>query len=488
MVSILDMQGQEYRPPPHNIEAEQALLGAILTSSREALPIARTILSAEHFYEPVHQRIFAVMCEQSEQGRVVTAVTLRTQMEHDEPIGDMPVIQYLVRLATNATTVINTPDYAEVIRDTWAARQAAAIGSELSEAACAGNDPYQEARRAIEGCDAILADMDRGRPSNALLSDAIGEALEDAARRKESGGKPLISFGLDTLDHMTGGLDHGDFVIVAGRPGMGKTALLLAILVTAARRGHGGVLFSPEMNRRQMALRMCCMIASEWHSGEPINYFRVRTGRYDDSEMARLRAAWEESKNLPVVIDDASGLTMQEMAARTRRYRNMFARRGQEIHSVLIDGIGLINPGTGFKGNLTAQTTVVSQAIKRTARQLELPIIAACQLSRGVESRDDKRPNLADLRESGSLEQDADVVMFPYREAYYIEKEIKKIANRANPTQDDMDRGQELSGKLDGCARRLEIICEKQRQGPGGARVLYADMATNIIRDMEQAR
>lgn len=476
---------------PHNLEAEQALLGAVLRNPREALPIARSIVRPDDFFEPVHARIFAVMTDLDRDGRAPSLQILVSALRDDVEIAEgVPVGSYLARVAAQATTVVNVGDYARVVRDLSASRAALSVADGLYEALQGEGalKPFAAVSEAVAQCDALLAAKDRDRPSWAALSDAMDDALCDAERRKANSGAPRISWGLTTLDDMTGGLEPGNLCIIAGRPAMGKTALLASVMLRAARRGHGVVLFSLEMAKPQIALRVACSLASEWSPTAPIDFFKVRRGRHDDDEMRRLRDAWRDAAGLPIVIDDEAGQSVAGIASKVRRYREAMERKGQSLDIVMVDYLGIVEPDLRRSDSKVAEVTDISNGLKRIARQFDVPVVVACQLNRGVEGRDNKRPTMADLRDSGAIEQDADLILFPYREAYYIEREIKRIDGLAKADDRDIDRRDKLVSALAECDRSVEIIVEKQRQGPLGTEKLYADMATGIIRDLERHR
>ncbi len=470
-----------YRTAPHNIEAEQALLGAILVNN-EALYRVSDFLEARHFYEPIHQKIYDISSQLVRAGKVASPVTLKTFLPADADIGGLTLGQYLARLAAEATTVINAQDYGRTIYDLSVRRALIVIGedmvNEAYEAAVdfAPNKQIEEAERRLYE----VAESGRYEGGFQAFSQAITTAVDMAAKAYQRDGRLSgIATGLHDLDSKMGGLQASDLIIVAGRPGMGKTALATNIAYNIAKAwqgevrpdGHittvnGGIVgfFSLEMSAEQLATR----ILAE-RTGIPSS--TIRRGGISEQDFEVIRDVSLELQNIKFFVDETGGLSIAQLAARARRLKR---QRGLDL--LVIDYIQLLS-GSSKRGqdNRVQEITEITTKLKALAKELNVPIIALSQLSRQVESRDDKRPQLSDLRESGSIEQDADVVLFVYREEYYLankeprpgtEEHIKWISEMAA-----------VHGKA-------EVIIGKQRHGPTGTVGLQFDASVTRFADL----
>lgn len=487
VIELRQAAGGEFPQLPHNIEVEQALLGAILINTRDGIPIARMAVRPEHFYEQIHRRVFETMLEFEAQGRTPTPALLGEALSDVEPIGSGPdalsVPAYVARLAVEATTVLNLPDYCRAVRELAVAREGISIGLELAEGLYSRSlDPLPAIGDAVARCDVLMAAGDAGNGTLVGGDDAIWSAIAAMEERRHSGGKPEVSWGFRSLDQRTAGLHRGNFVIAAGRPGMGKTAFLIQIMLRAARAGHGVAFFSLEMSEHEIGARMASTLASEAQTADPVTFFAMRQGTREDRHMERLCDAATLAAGLPMVIDTAPGLTVHDIGARCRRARETLARKGAALDIILVDYLGLVVPARTYRGQKVNEIGEISLALKTLARQTKSVVIAAHQLNREVEKRENKRPSKADLRDSGSLEQDADLIVFPYRHGYYIAAEMDRLGKSA----DEVERRADLEVKLRECRTRLEVIVDKQRMGPPGSVELYADMATGIIRDVDE--
>jgi replicative DNA helicase len=459
-----------YRTAPHNIEAEQALLGAILVNN-DAYYRVSDFLEPPHFQEELHKRIYELCQSLIRTGKLATPITLKTFLgDHD--LGGMTVSQYLARLAAEATTVINADEYGRTIYDLAMRRQLIMIGEDMVNVAY--DAPVEEPpRKQIEDAERRLYQLaEQGRYEGGFLafSDALRTAVDMAAEafkrdRKLSG----IATGLGDLDRMMGGLQRSDLVILAGRPGMGKTALATNIAFNVARayaaerqqdgtmkRLDGGIVgfFSLEMSAEQLATRV---IAEQ--SG--VASYKIRRGEIREEEFMRIADAAREMERVPFYIDQTGGISIAQLTARARRLKR---QKGLDI--LVVDYLQLLS-GAAKKGeNRVQELTEITTGLKALAKELSIPIIALSQLSRQVEQRDDKRPQLSDLRESGSIEQDADVVLFVFREEYYLKnKEPRPGTEEHFKWQTEMDQ---VHG-------RAEVIIGKQRHGPTGTVSLHFD-------------
>ena len=460
-----------FRSAPHNIEAEQSLLGAILVNN-DAFYRVSDFLEPKHFYEPIHQTIYETAGSLIRMGKIATPVTLKTFLPADTDIGGMTVGQYLARLAAEATTIINAHDYGRTVYDLALRRDLIGIGEDMVNVAYEA--PVDFAPRAqIEDAERKLYELaELGRYDGGFqrFSQAMKVALDMAANAYQRDGKLSgIATGLRDLDSKMGGLQRSDLVIVAGRPGMGKTALAtnIAYNIAKAQRAeiqadgtsksvNGGIVgfFSCEMSAEQLATRI---LAEQTGIASSL----IRRGGINQDEFEKIRDYTIQLEHLPLFVDETGGLSISQLTARARRLKR---QKGLDV--LVIDYIQLLQ-GTGRRAdNRVQEVTEITTSLKALAKELNIPIIALSQLSRQVENRDDKRPQLADLRESGSIEQDADVVLFVYREEYYLQnKEPKPGTVEYEKWQTEMSLAH----------RKAEVIIGKQRHGPTGTVKLQFD-------------
>ena len=454
-----------YRSAPHNIEAEQSLLGAILVNN-DAFYRVSDFLEPKHFFEPIHQTIYETAGSLIRMGKVATPVTLKTFLPAETDIGGMTVGQYLARVAAEATTIINAQDYGRTIYDMALRRDLIRIGEDMVNVAF--DAPVDFAPRAqIEDAERQLYELaESGRYDGGFqrFAQALTVAVDMAAKAFQRDGKLSgIATGLRDLDTKMGGLQASDLIIVAGRPGMGKTALAtnIAYNIAKAHRAevqpdgtmksvNGGIVgfFSCEMSAEQLATRILAEQTS-------IASSMIRRGGITESDFEKIRDYSIELQSLPLYVDETGGLSISQLTARARRLK-----RQKGLDLIVIDYIQLLQ-GSGKRGNdnRVQEVTEITTNLKALAKELNVPIIALSQLSRQVENRDDKRPQLSDLRESGSIEQDADVVIFVYREEYYLANKEPRVGTpEYEKWQLDMSL---VHGKA-------EIIIGKQRHGPTG--------------------
>ena len=453
-----------YRSAPHNIEAEQSLLGAILVNN-DAFYRVSDFLESKHFFEPIHQTIFDTAGSLIRMGKVATPVTLKTFLPADTDIGGMTVGQYLARLAAEATTIINAQDYGRTVYDMSLRRDLIRIGEDMVNVAFDAPVDFTP-RTQIEDAERQLYELaESGRYDGGFqrFSQALTTAVDMAAKAfQRDGSLSGIATGLRDLDTKMGGLQASDLIIVAGRPGMGKTALAtnIAYNIAKAHRAevqpdgtmksvNGGIVgfFSCEMSAEQLATRILAEQTS-------IASSMIRRGGISEADFEKIRDYSIELQSLPLYVEETGGLSISQLTARARRLK-----RQKGLDMIVIDYIQLLQ-GSGKKSdNRVQEVTEITTNLKALAKELNVPIIALSQLSRQVENRDDKRPQLADLRESGSIEQDADVVIFVYREEYYLANKEPRIGTpEYEKWQLDMSL---VHGKA-------EIIIGKQRHGPTG--------------------
>ncbi|MBM7850057.1 replicative DNA helicase [Methylopila capsulata] len=457
-----------YRQAPSNVEAEQALLGALLVNN-DAFWRVSDFLEPGHFHEGLHQRIYEIVTSLVRAGKSATPVTIKTFLPQDLDLGGMTTPQYLARLAAEATTVINAEDYGRSIYDLAIRRSLIGIGEELvNEAFDAGvdatpRDQIEQAERRLFA----LAETGRYDGGFQPFAQALATAVDMAAAAyKRDGGLSGVATGLTDLDRLMGGLQASDLIILAGRPAMGKTSLVtnIAYNVASAYQGelqpdgrmktiNGGVVgfFSLEMSAEQLATRIIAEQAS-------ISSSKIRRGDILESDFFKLTEAVAEMQRVPLFIDETGGLSIAQLAARARRLK-----RSKGLDLMVVDYLQLLS-GSAKKGdNRVQEMTEITTGMKALAKELNVPIIALSQLSRQVESREDKRPQLSDLRESGSIEQDADVVLFVFREEYYVKN---KKPREGTPEFD------QWMAEMENVAGKAEVIIGKQRHGPTGSVLL----------------
>jgi replicative DNA helicase len=476
-----DAASPAYRSAPHNIEAEQSLLGAILVNN-DAFYRVSDFLEPRHFFEPIHQTIYETAGSLIRMGKVATPVTLKTFLPADADIGGMTVGQYLARLAAEATTIINAQDYGRTVYDLSLRRDLIHIGEDMVNVAF--DAPVDFAPRAqIEDAERRLYELaESGRYDGGFqrFSQALTVAVDMAAKAFQRDGKLSgIATGLRDLDTKMGGLQPSDLIILAGRPGMGKTSLATNIAYNIARAYQGEVqpdgtmkavnggvvgFFSCEMSAEQLATRI---IAER--TGIPSS--NIRRGGITENDFEKIRDYSIELQSLPFYVDETGGLSIAQLMARARRLK-----RQKGLDLIVVDYIQLLQ-GSGKRGNdnRVQEVTEITTSLKALAKELNVPVVALSQLSRQVESRDDKRPQLSDLRESGSIEQDADVVMFVFREEYYLaNKEPRAGTPEYEKWQLDMSL---VHGKA-------EVIIGKQRHGPTGTVDLQFDASVTRFGDL----
>ncbi|MBM3487140.1 MAG: replicative DNA helicase [Alphaproteobacteria bacterium] len=448
----------EHRVPPHNLEAEMGLLGAILVNNRSIERVAE-FLRPEHFADPLNGRIYEAARTVIERGQIANPTTLRYVLEADPAFAEVGGAQYLARLAENAVTIINAADYARLVHDLHLRRSLIELGTDVVNDAY-GADLDHLATRQIETAEQRLYDLatsgeqDGGfKPFTDSMRNAI--LLAQAAFQRE-GKLAGLATGFGALDQMLGGLHKSDLVILAGRPSMGKTALATNIAFNAARaaaRDGGGIgFFSLEMSAEQLATRILAEVTRV-----PSN--KVRNGELNQREFDSLVQKSHELQHAKLFIDDTPALSVSALRTRARRLK-----RQHGLSLIVIDYLQLVH-GTAPNRleNRVQEISEITRGLKTLAKELDVPVLALSQLSRAVENREDKRPQLADLRESGTIEQDADVVMFIFREEYYLARREPREGTEEHETW------QEAMEKVYG---RAEIIIAKQRHGPIGTAVL----------------
>ena len=453
------MEQEAYRHVPYDIDVEQALLGAILADNR-AMERASTFLKPEHFYDPLHQRIFAAMSRMIERGGVVvTPLTLHAQMKSDPGVIETGGQAYFEALLAAAPAIPNIKDFAAILSDLAVRRSLIRIGEDIVNTAYeapgerGAREQIEEAEKALYG----VAETNRFGEGALDFHEALTRTVQAAERAAARGGRISgVTSGFTDIDQLLGGLQPSDLLILAGRPGMGKTALGTNMAFHAARQylrdleasaeypsGAPVLFFSLEMAAQQLSARILSEQAE-------LEVWKIRNGRFSESEWEKFVLTMQELSSLPLYIDDTGGISIAQIAARARRLK-----REKNIGLIIIDYLQLVEPSRRHD-NRVQEITEVTKGLKTLAKELDVPVLALSQLSRGVDARDDKRPVLSDLRESGSIEQDADVVMFVYREEYYLKTREPEAGTPEHA---------KWMEKLDRATNRAEVLVEKHRHG-----------------------
>lgn len=465
----------EVRRMPHDIQAEQALLGACLLNNDSVNKIA-DILLPMHFFLPIHQKIYSGIQKLMDRGLMADPMTLRSYISQDEAFKNAGVegFNYMMKLVTESNLIVDIRSLAVVVHDLYTRRELIAIGQQIVIDGYA-DDVQQTAQDRLEIAEQQLFNLaTQGDISEncVQLRTSLAETLRDVesivtGRRKTSG----ITTGFEEFDKMTGGLQQSDLIIIAARPSMGKTSLALNIAYNVALLLHkeytesndehsreGAVaVFSLEMSSKQLTNRLLAVATN-------LDSTKIRTGSLSKTDFVLLSRTSSKMSALPLFIDDTAALSISAIRTRARRLK-----RQHNLSFVVIDYLQLIRPSIQNSNiNRVQEIGEVSQGLKALAKELNVPVIALSQLSRAVESREDKRPQLSDLRESGNIEQDADLVAFIYREEYYL--------RRKTPT--DAEINMEWQVQVDEVKNMAEIIISKQRNGPIGSFHVYFDEST----------
>ena len=460
------------RELPCNIEAEQLLLGAILVNNNLCNRV-ENITITESFYEPIHQKIFLAILHLRERSIIATPVTLKTRFEQDNTLKEIGGTDYLVKLATKASMVVDAEGLAKVIYDLYLKRNLISVGEKIVNNAFSNHD--KEALEQIEAAEQDLfklASYGEGDNSVDKLNVSLAQAIEKTEfAYKNQGEVHGISTGFMDLDRLLNGMQDSDLIILAARPSMGKTALAVNIALNSCKflqeskkENKSIVFFSLEMSAEQLALRLLAM-----ESG--ISSYKIRSGILSKNDFSRIINTRESLYDLPIFIDDTPAISIATLRTKARRLY-----RTNKIAAIFVDYLQLIRGNARYGDvNRVQEVSEVTQGLKAIAKELNIPVIALSQLSRLVEQREDKKPQLSDLRESGAIEQDADVVMFIFREAYYLMR--KKPA-------DGTDSISDWQNTMNRVQNKCEIIIAKQRNGPIGNVKLFFDSNTTIFKDL----
>lgn len=417
------------RVPPQNLEAEQAVLGAILLQS-EALITVMERVQPEDFYNPAHQIIFEAMINLAEEGQPIDIVTLAAKLQAKQQLEDIGSVQYLSKLANAVPTAANVDYYAQILEEKSMMRRLIRTATQIASEGYVGED---DVSALLSDAERRILEISNRKSSSGFIAikDVLMEVFEKVENLSANQGNTTgIPSGFVDLDKMTAGFQRNDLIIVAARPSVGKTAFALNIAQNVGVRAKETVaIFSLEMSAAQLVQRMICAESN-------VDATRLRTGSLEDDDWEKLTMSIASLSEAEIYIDDTPGVTVADIRAKCRRLK-----KEHGLGMILIDYLQLIH-GRGKGDNRQQEVSEISRTLKMIARELEVPVIALSQLSRGVEQRQDKRPMMSDLRESGSIEQDADIVAFLYRDDYYDKESEKKNI--------------------------IEIIIAKQRNGPVG--------------------
>ena len=439
---------------PNNIEAEQAVIGSILVSN-EIFDEINLILSSNNFYDPIHQKIFSAIENLIFRGLLANPITLKSYFEDEKD--DLNVPDYLVKVTKFSTSIRQAVEYSKIIYDMFVRRELIKISENTIDTAKL-NDLSTTGQDIIEDSEKLLYELaEKGSSHSSLISfdKALRQTIDMAsAAYKNEEGIVGVPTGLRDLDDRLGGLHKSDLIIIAGRPGMGKTALATNIAFNAAQKLQNSekekasvAFFSLEMSSEQLSTRI---LAEQ----SKIKSNDIRRGRISDEQFDRFLETSKNISELPLYIDETPALTIAAMSNRARRIKRLHG-----LDLIIVDYIQLMRGSLNYKDGRVQEVSEITQGLKAIAKELSIPVVALSQLSRQVEQRDNKKPQLSDLRESGSIEQDADVVMFVYRESYYLENKEPKPATVEHA---------EWQAKMNEVSNLAELIIGKQRHGPTG--------------------
>jgi len=483
-----DPQLAAMRVQPHNLEAEQALLGAILVNN-EAFHRVSEFLRAEHFFEPVHARIYQACIDRIGTGQLADAKALFHLFDTDPALKELDGARYLARLARAAETIVNAPTFGQIIHDLAVKRGLISLGEEMVIRAYDAQAP-ESAGQQIEMAEQglfVLAEEGESKSGFRTFPTVLASAVNliESAYHK-TGEVTGVPSQIESLDRILGGLQPSDLLILAGRPSMGKSALAVTIAANAATQkapssdsaqlkheNYTAGIFSLEMSAEQMAMRLLSAEAQ-------IPSDELRRGKLDETAWQQVVRASQALNARPMFIDDTPALSVAALRSRARRLM-----RTQGLSLLVVDYLQLMRGSSAYAGtNRVQEISEITQALKAIAKELNIPVLALSQLSRAVESREDKRPLLSDLRESGSIEQDADVVMFVYREEYYLERSAPQ-QREGEGLDKFQQRHRDWLERCDRAHNRADIIIAKQRNGPIGTVQVQFDPSFGRFRNLE---
>ena len=451
---------------PNNIEAEQAVIGSVLTSN-EIFDDISSIISENNFYDPLHQKIYSAINNLIYKGMLANPITLKSYFENEKD--DLNVPEYLIKITKFATSSRQSIEYSKIIYDMYVRRELIKISENIIDNA-KSSDLNTNGQSIIEESEKILYDLaEKGSVSSSLIKfdDAVKQTIDMASSAyKNEEGIVGVPTGLRDLDDRLGGLHKSDLVIIAGRPSMGKTALATNIAFHAAKkiqesgRKSAIAFFSLEMSSEQLSTRI---LAEQ----SRIKSNDIRRGKISEEQFEQFIETSKDISELPLYIDETPAISVAALSNRARRIKRLYG-----LDMLVIDYIQLMRASSAVKEGRVQEISEITQGLKALAKELTIPVLALSQLSRAVEQRDDKKPLLSDLRESGSIEQDADVVMFVYRESYYLKAKEPRPATVEHA---------EWQAKMNEVSHLAELIIGKQRHGPTGNVMLeFEEMFTKF--------
>ena len=472
MEKSLSILKDSFKELPNNIEAEQSVIGSILVSN-EIFDDINTIISSSNFYDPMHQKIFSAIENLIYKGMLANPITLKNYFESDKDEINIP--EYLVKITKFSTSTRQATEYSKIIYDMFVRRELIKISEQTIDTAKI-NDLNINGQNIIENSERLLFDLaEKGSFNSSLVKfdEAMKKTIEMAsAAYKNEEGIVGVPTGLRDLDDRLGGLHQSDLIIIAGRPSMGKTALATNIAFNAAQKLQEGqrkssvAFFSLEMSSEQLSTRI---LAEQ----SRIKSNDIRRGRISDEQFDKFIETSKNIAELPLYIDETPAISIAAMSNRARRIKRLFG-----LDMIVVDYIQLMRGSINNKDGRVQEISEITQGLKAIAKELSVPVVALSQLSRAVEQRDLKKPQLADLRESGSIEQDADVVMFVYREAYYLERQEPRPATVEHA---------EWQAKMNEVSNLAEIIIGKQRHGPTGNVMLEFEAMFTKFKDTQNS-
>ena len=445
---------------PHNLEAEKAFLGGIfIEAERTILEATAAFLKPEHFAYPQHGRIYEAALRLHERGQPTDTITMRRFFEAGDNLAEIGGPGYLADLTASAVTKTNAKEYAKIIHDLWRRRELIAAGEDLARAAYDA-EMVEKTEAILERHEASLAALadhngaDKGGliPASAIVGPTLDEIERVAAAETTVG----LTTGIADLDKFTGGFMPSDLIVVAASTGMGKSSLALTIAKANAEHGRKTGFFSLEMSKEELMMRALAMYTG-------VSASDMRSGNVSDVQVDDIRSAGQAVVKLTLLIDDRGGVSVSYI-----RHRAKQMKRKHGLDLLVIDYLGLISPDDRYRGSRANEVSQITAALKALAKELGVPVVLLSQLNREVEKRDKKRPQLSDLKESGSIEQDADVVMFIFREDYYIEQEGEPTLQAGEDAADFVDRHADWIKQRDEARGKADIIIAKQRQGRTG--------------------
>tara|TARA_Y100001958_G_scaffold136398_1_gene108192 strand:- start:239 stop:1657 length:1419 start_codon:yes stop_codon:yes gene_type:complete len=453
MENNLTIVKENFKELPNNIEAEQSVIGSILVTN-EIFDEISTIISSVNFFDPMHQKIFNAIENLIYKGMLANPITLKNFFEHEKD--DLDVPEYLVKITKFSTSVRQAIEYSKIIYDMFVRRELIKISEQTIDNAKI-NDLDVSGQNIIENSEKLLFDLaEKGSFNSSLVKfdNAMKQTIEMAsAAYKNEGGIVGVPTGLRDLDDKLGGFHNSDLIIIAGRPSMGKTSLATNIAFNAAKhiqengKKSSVAFFSLEMSSEQLSTRILSEQAK-------IGSNDIRRGRISEEQFDQFLETSKNISELPLFIDETPAISIAAMSNRARRIKRLHG-----LEMVVVDYIQLMKGTTTNKDGRVQEISQITQGLKAIAKELGVPVVALSQLSRQVEQRDEHKPVLSDLRESGSIEQDADVVMFVYREGYYLQRKEPRVATVEHA---------EWQAKMNEVAHLAEIIIGKQRHGPIG--------------------